>query len=42
MVTLIVSLDVLFFRSRAWFWERLATNVGIVLLFGGFFFRFSR
>jgi hypothetical protein len=40
MVAVIVTLDLLFFRSRTWFWERLASNVGIVLLFGAFYFRF--
>ena len=40
MVAVIVGADVLFFRSRTWTWERLAANVGIVLLFGAFYFRF--
>lgn len=40
MVALIVGVDLLFFRDRTWFWERLAANVGIVLLFGAFYFRF--
>jgi uncharacterized membrane protein len=40
MVALIVGIDLLFFRDRTWFWERLAANVGIVLLFGAFYFRF--
>ncbi|HXW80694.1 MAG TPA: hypothetical protein VEJ84_14420 [Acidimicrobiales bacterium] len=40
MVVVVVGVDVLFFRDRAWFWERLAANVGIVLLFGAFYFRF--
>jgi len=30
----------LLFPDNAWFWERLAANVGIVLLFGAFYFRF--
>ena len=38
MVAVIVSLDFLFFRNR--FWERLAVNVGIVLVFAAFYFRF--
>jgi hypothetical protein len=38
MVALVV--DVLFFRSH--FWDRLAANVGIVLLFAAFYFRFIR
>ena len=40
MVAVVVAVDVLLFRSKAWFWERLAANVGIVLLFGAFYFRF--
>jgi hypothetical protein len=42
MVAVVVGVDVLFFRSSAWFWERLAVNVGIVLVFGAFYFRFLR
>ncbi len=38
MVAVVVGVDLLFFRDKAW--ERLAANVGIVLLFGAFFFRF--
>ncbi len=38
MIALIVGLDLEFFRNR--FWERLAVNVGIVLVFGAFYFRF--
>jgi hypothetical protein len=40
MVAVIVGVDLLFFRDKTWFWERLAANVGIVLLFGSFYFRF--
>lgn len=40
MVAVIVGVDVLFFRNH--FWERLAVNVGIVLVFGAFYFRFLR
>jgi len=36
----IVSVDVLFFRHH--FWERLAANVGIVLVFVAFYFRFLK
>jgi hypothetical protein len=42
MVAVIVSVDLLFFRNQTWFWERLAANVGIVLVFGAFYFRFLR
>jgi hypothetical protein len=40
MVALIVGVDFMFFRNR--FWERLAANIGIVLVFGAFYFRFFR
>ncbi|MGN6130971.1 MAG: hypothetical protein ACTHOK_11585 [Nocardioidaceae bacterium] len=38
MVGVVVGVDVLFFRDH--FWERLAVNVGIVLVFVAFYFRF--
>lgn len=41
MVAVVVVVDVLFFRGSH-FWERLAANVGIVLVFGAFYFRFLR
>jgi hypothetical protein len=40
MVAVIVSLDVLLFRNR--FWPRLILNIGIVLVFGAFYFRFLK
>lgn len=40
MVIVIGTVDWLFFKDR--FWERLAANVGMVLVFGAFFFRFMR
>lgn len=40
MVAVIVGADLLFFRSGRWTWERLAANVGIVLVFGAFYFRY--
>ncbi len=40
MIVVVVGVDVLFFRGQ--FWERLAANVGIVLLFVAFYFRFLR
>jgi hypothetical protein len=40
MVAVIVAVDFLFFRNR--FWERLAANIGIVLVFVAFYFRFLR
>jgi hypothetical protein len=40
MVALVVGVDVLFFRNHAW--ARLAANVGIVLVFVAFYFRFLK
>jgi uncharacterized membrane protein len=40
MAAVIVAVDFLFFRNR--FWERLAVNLGIVLVFGAFYFRFLK
>ena len=40
MVAVIIAIDVAFFRNR--FWERLAVNIGIVLVFAAFYFRFFR
>ena len=36
----IVAIDFLFFKNR--FWERLTVNVGIVLVFAAFYFRFLK
>lgn len=36
----VVGVDVLFFRGHVW--ERLAANVGIVLVFAAFYFRVLR
>jgi cytochrome c oxidase subunit IV len=38
MAVVIVAVDLSFFQHR--FWERLAVNVGIVLIFAAFYFRF--
>ena len=38
MAAVVIGVDVLFFRGHIW--ERLAANVGIVLVFGAFSFRF--
>jgi hypothetical protein len=38
MAAAIVAVDLLFFKNR--FWERLTVNVGIVLIFVAFYFRF--
>jgi hypothetical protein len=40
LVAVVVGVDVLFFRNR--FWERLTVNVGIVLVFAAFYFRFLK
>jgi hypothetical protein len=40
MTAIIVSLDLAFFRDR--FWERLAVNIGVVLVFAAFYFRVFR
>ncbi|HET9850071.1 MAG TPA: hypothetical protein VFP35_00360 [Candidatus Saccharimonadales bacterium] len=40
MIAIIVAVDILFFRHR--FWERLIVNIGIVLVFLAFFFRFLK
>ena len=40
MAAVVVGVDVVFFQNH--FWERLAANVGIVLVFVAFYFRFLR
>lgn len=40
MVAIIIAVDFMFFRNR--FWERLAVNIGIVLVFAAFYFRFLK
>jgi hypothetical protein len=40
MVAVVVGVDILFFRHQIW--ERLVANVGIVLVFGAFYFRFLK
>jgi len=40
MIAVVVGVDVLFFRHH--FWDRLMVNVGIVLVFGAFYFRFLK
>jgi hypothetical protein len=40
MVLVIVGIDIFFFRNH--FWERLIVNIGIVLVFVAFYFRFLR
>ena len=38
MIAVVVGVDLLFFQNR--FWERLIVNIGIVLVFVAFYFRF--
>ena len=40
MVAVIVGVDFAFFRNL--FWQRLAANIGIVLVFAAFYFVFLR
>ena len=40
LVAVVVGVDILFFRHH--FWERLAVNIGIVLVFGAFYWRFLK
>ncbi len=40
MVAVIAGVDFAFFRNR--FWERLIVNIGIVLIFAAFYWRFLR
>jgi len=40
MVAIVVGVDILFFKHH--FWARLLVNVGIVLVFGAFYWRFLK
>lgn len=40
MAAIIVAVDFLFFRNR--FWERLIVNIGIVVMFAAFYWRFFK
>ena len=40
MITVVVSVDVLFFKNRLW--ERLVANIGIVLVFAAFYMKFLK
>ena len=40
VMSVIVSIDILFFRHR--FWERLMANIGIVLVFAALYLRFFK
>jgi hypothetical protein len=40
LVAVVVGVDILFFRNQLW--ERLIVNIGIVLVFAAFYFRFLK
>ena len=40
VIAVIVTVDVLFFRNYVW--ARLMVNIGIVLVFAGFYLRFLK
>ncbi len=40
LIGVVIVVDVLFFRNHVW--ERLIVNVGIVLVFAAFYFRFLK
>jgi Mn2+/Fe2+ NRAMP family transporter len=40
LIAAVVIVDVVFFRQR--FWERLMVNIGIVMVFAVFYFRFLK
>ena len=40
LAAVIVAVDLSFFRNR--FWPRLTVNIGIVLVFAAFYFRFLK
>ena len=40
MIAVVVAVDLRFFRNRLW--ERLIVNIGIVLVFVAFYFRYFR
>ena len=40
LIAVVVGVDLLFFRNL--FWERLTANIGIVLVFVAFYFRFQK
>jgi hypothetical protein len=40
LIVVVVAVDFLFFRTHIW--ERLAVNIGIVLIFAAFYFRFLK
>jgi len=40
LIAVVVVVDVLFFRNHLW--ERLTVNIGIVLVFAAFYFRFVK
>ena len=40
LIAIVVGVDILFFKHH--FWARLLVNIGIVLVFGAFYWRFLK
>jgi hypothetical protein len=40
LIAVVVAVDFLFFKNH--FWERLTVNIGFVLVFAAFYFRFLK
>ena len=40
LIVVVIAVDFLFFKGH--FWERLTVNIGIVLIFAAFYFRFLK
>jgi len=40
IITVVVSVDLLFFKNR--FWERLMVNIGMTMVFAAFYLRFLK
>lgn len=40
LIVVVIAVDILFFKGR--FWERLAANIGIVMVFLAFYFRYLK
>jgi hypothetical protein len=40
LIAVVIGVDLLFFQSRLW--ERLLSNIGIVLVFAAFYLRFLK
>jgi len=42
MILVVIGVDISFFRGGSWTWERLMVNIGTVLVFAAFYFRFLK